>query len=606
LKAEDNAAAFYSAGDIRQIGDKVQIALGTNRVWLADNWDPTGPRATRWYTLPSSTDPYEDYGTDVKQDTFKGGVGQVIACRWASDNRLVVLCHRAVLLFDRDDDENWERKVLSYHEEKCGDLDNDDIPTGPSEWVPPVGSWTDLAIYDNEGNSRFYVATTSHLKFDDNSLEEFDRMDTLWWYDGAGRYHHTGLRNHNSPPDDVGTEAPALAVTVDPDDKNIVYVGTAIGVWRGVLTFTGNTPQWKWRPFSNGLPETAVHDLSFFNHSGLKLLRGALGSRGIWELDVSPSPRPVRRTYLRVHKFDTRRTALTSLINPQSKDSDDVLFKWYVSPDVRIRPAQGAPVPRSPEGSLLRWNSQPTPFDTHALWAFQTAFRTLQPLCRPNGRWTDQFESLLKAQFGQGTAEINETIWNTVVTAGTVFTPPWGDNDPTEADLYEMVVEQAFNGTSISERPVLDRRAYHVDVLVHHRDSRPVPASQVRVTLLRRLLTGPEETWGSVAISTAWKVSVQQLLSGDPLPPGWSLDDGWSTANTPRVLSPRGAVDARTPRAVTFDLNFTAITGPRTRDVLLAIVHSSADPVSVASLAGSTLEELVTFSHHVAARIIAV
>ena len=110
LRSENREAAFYSAADIRQIGNKVQIALGTNRVWLADNWDPTVDRDMIWYTLPSGADPYEDDGTDVKQDTFKGEVGQVIACRWASDNRLVVLCKRAVLLFDCDDDGSWSAK----------------------------------------------------------------------------------------------------------------------------------------------------------------------------------------------------------------------------------------------------------------------------------------------------------------------------------------------------------------------------------------------------------------------------------------------------------------------------------------------------------------
>ena len=78
-----------------------------------------------------------------------------------------------------------------------------------------------------------------------------DRMDTLWWYDGADKWYPTGLRN-STAPDNKGTKAPAYAVVVDPDPvhKADVYVGTARGVWHGVLSFAGSTPSWKWQPFS--------------------------------------------------------------------------------------------------------------------------------------------------------------------------------------------------------------------------------------------------------------------------------------------------------------------------------------------------------------------
>lgn len=601
--AESRASSFYSAGDVRKIGGHAAVAIGTNRVWLAESWNPNRGRDTSWVTLPSATDPLEDDANDTKLDTFHGRDGTVIACRWASDTRLVVLCRRAVLLLDNDEGD-WKRKVISYHDPKCGDIDNSDIPVGKSDWVPPRGEWTDLAIYDNLGtNGRFYVATTGFVEMDDDTPKEFDRLDTLWWYDGTGKFFPTGLRNHNTPPDDVGTEAPALAVLVDPDDKNTVYVGTSVGVWRGTLTLTGDTPNWKWSIFSNGLPETAVYDLSFFNHTGLKLLRAALGSRGIWEVDLSQSPRPVARTFARVHAFDTRRGAFTSLNNPVAEADDELRFLWYVSPDVRIRPAPGGPVPPVPDGDI-DWTSFPGDAYTHELWTFQTAFRVAQPLCRPDGVWTEQFQALLRTHFGQ--IRITTARWNQIVTAANVFQNPWGNIEPTELDLFELIVEQGSLGWTIPRRPVLDRRAYNVDVLVHHRHQQPVPRDQVRVALLRRVLPDNQDTWGAVALSATWKTRVTQLLSGQTLPPGFVLPDGWVAAGSPRMASPRQEVDASHPRVVTFDVNFTAVTGTRRPFVLLAVVGSDVDPVSPQTLAGDTLEDLVQFSHHTAARVIRV
>jgi hypothetical protein len=35
----------------------------------------------------------------------------------------------------------------------------------------------------------------------------------------------------------------------------VVYVGIAVGVWRGALTITAGAPAWTWTALANGLPE---------------------------------------------------------------------------------------------------------------------------------------------------------------------------------------------------------------------------------------------------------------------------------------------------------------------------------------------------------------
>ena len=108
--------------------------------------------------------------------------------------------------------------------------------------------------------------------------------------------------------------APALGVVVDPDDKNTVYVATSVGVVKGVLTIGGTnaapTYAWAWSQYMNGLPEAVVQDLAIFKGSGLKLLRAATQSRGVWEVDLAnevdtatdlPAPVPHRHAARAAH-----------------------------------------------------------------------------------------------------------------------------------------------------------------------------------------------------------------------------------------------------------------------------------------------------------------
>ena len=79
----------------------------------------------------------------------------------------------------------------------------------------------------------FYVSTTGASTLTNTGITEAVRMDTLWWFDGHGKFYPSGLRGS-------GTKAPAFSVICDPENPDIVYAGTAMGVWRGTLTQLGS------------------------------------------------------------------------------------------------------------------------------------------------------------------------------------------------------------------------------------------------------------------------------------------------------------------------------------------------------------------------------
>ncbi len=600
---EEKKASFYSGCDVLQIGIKASLVVGTNRIWLADDWDPDSTTGTSWATLPSGKDPRTGTGTDENKDTYGDRTGKIVCCKWIDSNRVVALMQpdyvqygtdSAVLMYTRKSASEWELNVISEHSNKKSYFGNGDISQPNSSYLPPLGAWSDLAVHDLTfaPNSSLYVAATG----DGTS----DRMDTLWWYNGKDTWWPTGLRQN-------GTKAPAYAVVVDPSDHSVVYVGTALGVWSGVLSFVGGNPQWAWTTLYNGLPEAAVQDISFYRNPPTKILRAAIQARGIWELDLSAAPLPSKRTYLRVHPNDSRRGSATVLDNPM-KDGP-VAWRWYASPDIRIRPAPIVAPEATPQfpGGLIRG---------YQLWIFQTALHAIDLLCRPTGDSDAFFLERLKHNDPAKGTLIDKPRWDAVVNATNVFAPPWEGSEPTEADLYELVVEDGIDpeaGVVPAPTPFflwpapppvarVLRRKHKVDVLVHYRDLHPLAKDQVRVTLLRRPLPSDVTQWGTIAISDAWKAAIELLMSGGPF--GGALPDSWELADTGSITRPLTSdIDARTPRVATFDTNFVGLAAQQFV-VLLAVVHSPNDKVTAASLAGATLKDLVLNCHQVCARVV--
>jgi hypothetical protein len=359
---EDDAAQFYSGADAVQHGGDVHLAFGSDRVWYSRDWGRS------WVTLPANTDPRGGDNPDLAQDvlettgtpgTFSDTVGSTDSCSstyvgTAISGKGVIAVKFAVAPNDASD--NLVLRVLALwpsglawftgtraagatgafgwakpgiftpgviRDPNAGE--NADVTGGkPLLFLPAPGSVSDVAVHNPARGSlgSCYVTTTGGAI----NTAGFPALDTLWFFDGTDKWHPTGLRiNHpngtwgGTPPANIRVTAPALGVVVDPDDANTVYVGTSVGVVKGTLTIGGTagspTYAWAWEQFVNGLPEAAVQDLSIRKYGSLKLLRVALQSRGVWEVDLgSSTASPL--TYVRVYRTDTRRVLPTPTSGP--------------------------------------------------------------------------------------------------------------------------------------------------------------------------------------------------------------------------------------------------------------------------------------------------
>ena len=159
-----------------------------------------------------------------------------------------------------------------------------------------------------------------------------------------------------------------------------------------------------------------------------------------------------------------------------------------------------------------------------------------------------------------------------------VYRAPWHTSraataPATEIDLAETVVPPTTAGTTW----VVFKEQSCVDVLLHHRDSRPVPAHGAwAIVLWRSAPTAAALMATDPTVALGWLVTALAGAGANPAAPagwGWNLASGsaaaaWTTLSVP--------LDARLPRAVTVDVDLSAV--PDNHHVLfLAIVGSTAD-----------------------------
>jgi hypothetical protein len=196
--------------------------------------------------------------------------------------------------------------------------------------------------------------------------------------------------------------------------------------------------------------------------------------------------------------------------------------------------------------------------------------------------------------------------------------PVWIIASPSEADLEDHregkikdVIGPAAN--RITAQPVIAAQlsAY---VLVHHRHTKPVPANQIKVALIKRRMSEADGDGRALLLSAAWKTALLNLVANGQ---NATLDDSWKRADAAEnanpvanpvtaantVRNPEGPVDARTPSAAEFTLDLTGATVGQ-RYLLLALVSSSKDPLTNLDLAHANVGDLLLNCRHVAARVV--
>jgi hypothetical protein len=609
-QAEFDASAFYSnPASIAHhrlsvppaAPDVGQIIIGTTRVWYTDNF------GANWATLPTGTDPLPANPT---QDAF----GEAITvCRWQSPDVAWILGEGRLMRYARVPGSDaaggpgtWSRETIV----KKGVKNKKDVTSADGP-IRDSGVWTDIAVNldpapaanqppaQHGTKGAVYLGTIGNIDDED--------VDTLWWFDGTSKWFKTGLRK-----DATGVPAPVTAIVCDPNHPDEVYVGTTVGVWKGVRTQIGGAdPVWTWAARVNGLPEAAVEDLAIFSDGGIRLLRAAIASRGAWELRLD-TPSVSDLTYLRAHDDDLR-------YRPRSVETQRDLKtprSWHGSPDVRPR---RAPALLAAPASLP-WTKNAFSSNNEGLRRFQAALRdrTGDARVRPTGTWDMYFNEVLR-DLGAPIApppalpqlvSIDAAFWNVSMLAPFATAEPWGAGMPSEADLYELSAKLE-EGDLAKASCSLPPRAAKVDILVQQRGLDPMDGANVRVTLLkwidpkkkRAAKWNDSSTWFSGNVP--WTLAVNEVLNGATGATAQAFAGGWSFVGTTDATRRRTlagqTLDPTHSGIATFDLPLAGLK-LNTVVLLVAVIRAGTTPAADIALAPASLRELVLTQPNVAVR----
>jgi hypothetical protein len=313
---EDRRAAFYSGAAAQDLGNgATALAFGSYRVWYCEDWGTGTPAGAGWRTLPTGTNPYKKkdasghhFTPDLNQDSLPG---PVIRVGFIDDDRLLVLTQgppAALHLLTRG--RPWTLDSLSAVQV------THPLPGVPHYNFPPEEIPIGLAVDDPEPGSCYVTLGAGQNPRNPD-------IDHVWWFDGS-HWWPCGF-------DATVADTPVNAAVVDSD--HTVYVGTDVGVWKGVPDKTVTPPAWNWSPCSHGLPDAPVLDLVWC--STPHLLRAATHGRGVWELNLDETA-PVTETYLRAHPADTRRVFPAGGKDPATSTDPPPAARIDASPDIVI------------------------------------------------------------------------------------------------------------------------------------------------------------------------------------------------------------------------------------------------------------------------------
>jgi hypothetical protein len=609
-QTEDKYSAFYSQAAARPLANNnTALAFGSHRVWYCEDWGqtwvPGHPGPDSWRTLPTCTNPFEkkdnagNPAPDLIQDSL---YSQVVRVAFADDGHLLVLTQA----WRQDPSRPTPRPAALYLLTNAGPpwtlawLSPPD-PSQPAPTAPPQGAANSfpagqvplgLAVDQPGPPATCYVTLGASRDTKNPSI------DHVWWYDGA---HWWGCKFDQSVAD-----TPVNAVVVDAD--RTVYVGTDVGVWKGVPDTGGATKTWTWTAFSNGLPEAPVLDLVLSQSP--HLLRAATHGRGVWELNLA-EPAPVTQTYLRAHAADTRRVTPANpvyagwLFGPPPSQID-------ASPDIVITgPANPAPPADLP---LFK---PPRPQRSESVRVLQYALRrrqTAQPPAPPelgpplpvlavDGVFGQKTKQVVEA-FQDNTpgltknGQVQAADWQAIVTAPYIDALAGAGATYLDMALLDRIspVNGPPGGPSLVALPV----NAEVYVQVNARGWQRRPAGSVNIGLLATpsfdltLATLPPLPADWVAQFTAAVTTA---------PATWLTGSAsWAWIGSPATMATTRPLHPEEPQVVRFTVTFPLPPGAPTLPVQWTLLAFADDPLDQLSTAVTSVHDLVLNDAHAAVR----
>jgi hypothetical protein len=326
-EAENHRAAFYSGAAARVLRHgATALAFGSDRVWYCEDWNTGTPDGAGWRTLPTGTNPYEKNNgsgqpePDLDQDSLHG---PVIRVAFIDDNKLLVLTQQG---FRPPEPHPGPAALYLLTRTRTGWTipPRRLSPPAPPMPAPPTGAFDRFP----EGEIPVGLAVdeprpgSCYVTFGEG--QRHPHIDHVWWFDGS-YWWPCGFGANVA-------DTPVNAAVVD-DSDHTVYVGTDVGVWKGVPDKAVTPPAWHWSPFSHGLPDAPVLDLVWCPTP--HLLRAATHGRGVWELNLDETA-PVTETYLRAHPADTRRVFPAGGKDPATGEDPPPAARIDASPDIVI------------------------------------------------------------------------------------------------------------------------------------------------------------------------------------------------------------------------------------------------------------------------------
>ena len=257
------------------------VAFGSVRPWISTTF------GDEWQSIPTNR---------LQRDRLDAPIRSLV---FASADRLYAgTIGGGVYCFDRSGD-RWRRERIDI--------------IGDPDVLPPLSSVTDIAV-DPSNSERIYI-----------TFGGFGDYRHVWFFDGTQWEPRSGPAVGNL---DSLLNVQANAIVIDPAEPTHLYVGTDIGVWRS--TNSGAT----WEPFSEGLPDAAVTDMVL--HNPRRLLRAATHGRGVWERNLSETPRLGVELYVRDTQLDQGRLPTVDGLRDPTAGWRNLRAYHWAGPDIKL------------------------------------------------------------------------------------------------------------------------------------------------------------------------------------------------------------------------------------------------------------------------------